>query len=114
MKGATLFHTSIMGWGKAQAKRGFPAASSCARTCRLCSNRPYQNMRGLLAEYGVILPQGAWRFTTQVTTAIEEAELSDLTREILMDMLDQGELADLRTLDFDIDLKAMHIKCMLL
>ena len=24
-----------------------------------------------------------------------------------------GELADLRTLDFDIDLKAMHIKCML-
>jgi hypothetical protein len=25
----------------------------------------------------------------------------------------RGELADLRTLDFDIDLKAMHIKCML-
>src|SRR3984893_14384078 len=47
------------------------------------------HMRGLLAEYGVILPQGAWRFTTQVTTAIEEAELSDLTREIFMDMLDQ-------------------------
>src|ERR1700730_1888586 len=48
----------------------------CARTALI------NHMRGLLAEYGVILPQGAWRFTTQVTTAIEEAELSDLTAEI--------------------------------
>jgi transposase len=55
----------------------------CARTALI------NHMRGLLAEYGVILPQGAWRFTTQVTTAIEEAELSELTREIFMDMLDQ-------------------------
>src|SRR6202035_4806894 len=55
----------------------------CARTALI------NHMRGLLAEYGVILPQGARRFTTQVTTAIVEAELSDLTREIFMDMLDQ-------------------------
>src|SRR5580704_3417192 len=55
----------------------------CARTALI------NHMRGLLAEYGVILPQGAWRFTTQVTTAIEEAELSELTREIFMDILDQ-------------------------
>src|ERR1700730_7902589 len=55
----------------------------CARTALI------NHIRGLLAEYGVILPQGAWRFTTQVTTAIEEAELTDLTREIFMDMLDQ-------------------------
>ena len=55
----------------------------CVRTALI------NHMRGLLAEYGVILPQGAWRFTTQATTAIEEAELSDLTREIFMDMLDQ-------------------------
>jgi transposase len=55
----------------------------CARTALI------NHMRGPLAEYGVIVPQGAWRFTTQVTTAIEEAELSDLTREIFIDMLDQ-------------------------
>ena len=42
----------------------------CARTALI------NHMRGLLAEYGVILPQGAWRFTTQVTTAIEEARSS--------------------------------------
>jgi transposase len=55
----------------------------CVRTALI------NHMRGLLAEYGAILPQGAWRFTTQVTTAIEVAELSDLTREIFIDMLDQ-------------------------
>ena len=34
--------------------------------------------RGLLAEYGVVLPQGAKRFTAQVSQAVGEATLSEL------------------------------------
>ena len=45
--------------------------------------------RGLLAEYGIVLPQGPWRFAAQAPAAIAEAELSDLAREIFTDLLDQ-------------------------
>jgi len=45
--------------------------------------------RGLLAEYGIVLPQGPWRFAAQAPGAIAEAELSDLAREIFTDLLDQ-------------------------
>lgn len=45
--------------------------------------------RGLLAEYGVVLPQGAWRFAAQAPTAIANAELSDLARAIFTDLVDQ-------------------------
>lgn len=45
--------------------------------------------RGLLAEYGIVLPQGPWRFVAQAPAAIDEAELSDLAREIFADLLDQ-------------------------
>lgn len=45
--------------------------------------------RGLLAEYGVVLPQGPWRFAAQAPAAIAEADLSDLAREIFTDLLDQ-------------------------
>jgi transposase len=45
--------------------------------------------RGLLAEYGIVLPQGPWRFVAQAPAAIVEADLSDLAREIFADLLDQ-------------------------
>ena len=45
--------------------------------------------RGLLAEYGVVLPQGSWRFEAQAPAAIEEAELSELAREIFTELLNQ-------------------------
>jgi transposase len=45
--------------------------------------------RGLLAEYGIVMPQGPWRFAAQAPAAIAEAELSDLAREIFADLLDQ-------------------------
>jgi transposase len=51
------------------------------------------HMRGLLAEYGVVLPQGPWRLAAQAPEAIAAAELSDLTRGLFNDLLDQ--LADL-------------------
>ena len=61
----------------------------CARTALI------NHMRGLLSEYGVILPQGAWRFLTQAADAIATAELSDLTRE-LDDLLEELRALDLR------------------
>ena len=62
----------------------------CARTALI------NHMRGLLGEYGVILPQGAWRFLTQAQDAIAAAELSDLTRELFGDLLDELRALDLR------------------
>lgn len=45
--------------------------------------------RGLLAEYGIVFPQGAWRFVAQAADAIARAELSDLGRELFNGLLDQ-------------------------
>jgi transposase len=58
---------------------------------RLVSQRTalINHSRGLLAEYGIVLAQGPWRFAAQAPAAIAEAELSDLTREIFIDLLDQ-------------------------
>src|SRR5271169_6894726 len=58
--------------------------------------------RGLLAEYGVVLPQGSWRFEAQAPAAVAQAELSDLAREIFADLLNQlddvnGRLKELDT-----------------
>ena len=38
------------------------------------------HLRGLLAEYGVVLPQGPWRLVNQAPAAIAEADLLDLAR----------------------------------
>jgi transposase len=61
---------------------------------RLVSQRTslINHSRGLLAEYGIVLPQGAWRFAAQAPSVIAEAELSDLVRAIFSDLIDQ--LAD--------------------
>src|ERR1700730_19392023 len=80
----------------------------CARRCGSCRSNRLNNRTGsrfiVLANVSFVLEPPLSticedcspnmvsfypRFTTQVTTAIEEAELSDLTREIFMDMLDQ-------------------------
>jgi transposase len=53
-------------------------------------------MRGLLGEYGAILPQGAWRLLAQAREAIADAELSDLARALFSDMLDELVSLDLR------------------
>lgn len=45
--------------------------------------------RGLMAEYGIVLPQGAWRFAAKAPSAITEAELSDLGRDLFNELLDQ-------------------------
>ncbi len=61
-----------------------------ARERLICQRTSLINhTRGLLAEYGIVLPQGPWRFTAQAPTAIANTELSDLAREIFGELLDQ-------------------------
>src|SRR5215469_3165486 len=55
----------------------------CQRTALI------SHTRGLLAEYGIVLPQGPWRFTAQAPTAIAAADLSDLARVIFGELLAQ-------------------------
>ncbi|MEQ1718418.1 MAG: IS110 family transposase [Hyphomicrobium sp.] len=57
--------------------------------------------RGLLAEYGIVLPQGPWRFSAQAPAAITEAELSDLARDLFLDLLDQLRDANMRIAKLD-------------
>jgi len=65
-----------------------------ARDRLICQRTALINhTRGLLAEYGIVLPQGPWRFTAQAPAAIADADLSDLARAIFGELLEQlGEL----------------------
>jgi transposase len=63
----------------------------CARTALI------NPMRGLLGEYGVILPQGPWRFLKQAQDAIAAADLSDLARGLFADLFDELQALDLST-----------------
>jgi transposase len=64
-------------------------------------------MRGLLGEYGIVLPQGAWRVVGQAPAAIFDAELSDIARESFSDMLD--ELSELNRRLEKLDAQLMAI-----
>jgi transposase len=57
--------------------------------------------RGLLAEYGIVLPQGPWRFIARAPAAIAEADLSDLARTIFGELLDQLDHLDRRIKKLD-------------
>src|SRR5215467_15308444 len=57
--------------------------------------------RGLLAEYGIVLPQGPGRFTAQAPAAISGADLSDLARTIFGQLLDQLDDLDRRVKKLD-------------
>ncbi len=76
---------------------------------RLIHNRTslINHTRGLLAEYGIVLPQGAKRFTLQVNQAVSEAELSDLARELFEELLDQLSDVDRRIARIDAQLVAI-------
>lgn len=63
--------------------------------------------RGLLAEYGIVLPQGPWRFAAQAPEAIAQADLSDFGRELFAELLDQ--LQDVNTRVTKIDAKIVEI-----
>src|ERR1700730_8915728 len=73
-----------------------------ARDRLICQRTALINhTRGLLAEYGIVLPQGPWRFTAQAPAAIAGAELSDLARAIFGELLDQLDELDRRVKKLD-------------
>ena len=76
---------------------------------RLVHNRTslINHTRGLLAEYGVVLPQGARRFTVQVGQAVADAELSDFARELFFELLDPLGDVDRRIARIDTRLVAI-------
>jgi transposase len=45
--------------------------------------------RGLLAEYGIVLPKGAWRFRRDAAAVLDAPELTALAAELFHDLLDQ-------------------------
>lgn len=63
--------------------------------------------RGLLAEYGIVLPQGPWRFAAQAPEAIAKAELSDLGRELFNELLDQLRDVNARVAKLDTKIVAI-------
>src|SRR5271154_6232243 len=73
-----------------------------ARDRLICQRTALINhTRGLLAEYGIVLPQGPWRFMGQAPEAISGADLSDLARAIFRELLDQLDDLDRRTKKLD-------------
>jgi transposase len=79
-----------------------------ARERLICERTALINhTRGLLGEYGVVLPQGPWRFAMQAPTAIADADLADLAREIFSELLDQ--LTDLNRRVEKLDAKVVAI-----
>lgn len=73
----------------------------CARTALI------NHTRGLLGEYGVVLPRGAWRFLEQARDAVAAAEFSDLARGLFNDMLKELDTLDLRIALLDRQLAAI-------
>jgi transposase len=79
-----------------------------ARDRLICQRTALINhTRGLLAEYGIVLPQGPWRFTTQAPTAVAGADLSDLARGIFGELLDQLDELDRRVKKLDTTMVAL-------
>jgi transposase len=59
------------------------------------------HMRGLLAEYGVVLPRGAKRFTSAVEETVAATELPPLARELFGELADQLRDVDRRIARLD-------------
>ena len=57
--------------------------------------------RGLLAEYGVVMPAGASRFRLQVDKMIEIAELSHLAKDLFLKLVEEYRDLDARVSTLD-------------
>jgi transposase len=79
-----------------------------ARDRLICQRTALINhTRGLLAEYGIVLPQGPWRFTAQAPAAVADAELSDLARTIFGELLNQLDDLECRIKKLDATMVAL-------
>lgn len=57
--------------------------------------------RGLLAEYGVVMPVGASRFRRQIDKMVETAELSDLAKSLFLKLAEEYRGLDARVSALD-------------
>ena len=65
------------------------------------------HIRGLLAEYGIVLPKGACQFRAQVVAVVEEANLSNMANELFMDLI--GEFNELHNRASALDRRLLKI-----
>ena len=73
-----------------------------ARDRLICQRTALINhTRGLLAEYGVVLPKGPGRFMAQAPSSIAGADLSHLARAIFGELMDQLDDLDRRIQKLD-------------
>lgn len=59
------------------------------------------HIRGLLGEYGVVIPVGAFRFRKDIRTAISEASLSTLAKQSFNALIAEFEALDKRITEID-------------
>jgi len=59
------------------------------------------HIRGLLGEYGVVIPVGAFRFRKNIRTAVAEAKLSALATENFTALIAEFEALDKRVAEID-------------
>jgi transposase len=79
-----------------------------ARDRLICQRTALINhTRGLLAEYGIVLPQGPWRFIAQAPAAVAGADLSELARAIFSELLEQLDDLDRRIKQLDATMVAL-------
>jgi transposase len=79
-----------------------------ARDRLICQRTALINhTRGLLAEYGIVLPQGPWRFTAQAPAVVAGGDLSDLARAIFGELLEQLDDLDRRIKKLDATMVAL-------
>lgn len=65
------------------------------------------HIRGLLGEYGVVIPVGAFRFRKDIRTAISEASLSTLAKQSFNALIAEFEVLDKRINEIDRKLVAI-------
>jgi transposase len=65
------------------------------------------HIRGLLGEYGVVIPVGAFRFRKDIRTAISEARLSTLAKQNFNALIAEFEALDKRITEIDRKLVAI-------
>lgn len=58
--------------------------------------------RGLLAEYGVILPVGASRFRLQIDRTVETSDLSDRAKDLFLKLVEEFRDLDARVTKLDV------------
>jgi len=67
-------------------------------------------IRGLLGEYGLIVPQGIRQLATRVPTLIEDVqgELPQVFRQLIRGLLDELKQPDSKVDELDVQIKAWH------